>query len=204
MSGGPEEGPGVSGGPSESGATRGSLRDPAIVGRIVRPHALAGELVVEPMSESSMAFEAGSRLWVDGRWMTVLRSRANRGRFVVLLEGIADRDAAEEMRDVELFVESEALPQLDSDRYYVHDLVGCRVEDGEGALLGQVVGVVPGPQDWLEIEKEGVRGLVPMAREIIREVDLEGKRIVVDPPKGLFDATALRTKERSGQKGRSE
>ncbi len=163
--------------------------DPAVVGRVVRPHALAGEVVVEPMASSSAHFEPGAVLWMEARWVTVQRSRPRGDRWVVLLEGIADRDAAEAIRNVELFVDGGSLPELDDDRYYVHDLIGCRVEDPAGADLGMVVAVVPGPQDWLEVERAGERSLLPMARDWLQDIDIDARRIVIDAPQGLEEAT---------------
>ena len=178
----------------------GPPTDPAIVGRVARPHGLSGEVVVKPSNEGSSTFEPGSRLWLNDGWTSVLRCRPDRGRFVVLLEGIEDRDAAESVRGAELMIDGVELPQLEADRYYVHDLVGCRVEDAGGEFLGEVVAVVPGPRDWLEVEKDGTIGLVPMAREILEGVDLDAKRIVVNPPEGLLDATAAPAKERSDRR----
>ena len=168
---------------------RAEPADPAVVGRVVRPHALAGEVVVEPMALSSAHFEPGAVLWMEARWVTVQRSRPQGDRWVVLLEGIADRDAAEAIRDVELFVDGGSLPELDDDSYYVHDLIGCRVEDPTGDDLGTVVAVVPGPQDWLEVERAGERSLLPMARDWLQDIDIDAGRIVIDAPQGLAEAT---------------
>ena len=177
------------------GSERGAPSDPAVVGRIVRPHGLAGEVVVAPVDPSPVSFEPGSIFWLEGRWLPVTRARVdNKGRWVIALEGIADRDAADEIRGTELVVEADELPELETDHYYIYDLVGCRVEDTAGSELGEVVAVVPGPQDRLEIERHGQRSLVPMARALLKEVDLQGRRIVIDPPPGLAEATTLRKK----------
>ena len=171
----------------------GAPSDPAVVGRIVRPHGLAGEVVVAPVDPSPVSFEPGSAYWLGGRRLLVTRARVdNKGRWVIAFEGVADRDAAEEIRGTELVVETDELPELETDHYYIHDLVGCRVEDTVGDDLGEVVGVRSGPQDRLEIERQGHRSLVPMARALLREVDLQGRRIVIDPPPGLAEATKFR------------
>ncbi len=163
--------------------------DPAVVGRVVRPHGLAGEVVVDPADSGSLQFEPGTRLWLAGRWREVARSRVKNGRWVVGLGGVGDRDAAEALRAEEIAVEAAELPELASGRYYIHDLVGCRVEDPAGADLGEIVGVVPGPQDWLEIEQDGERSLVPMVPPLLKEVDVEARRVVIDPPSGLAEVT---------------
>lgn len=105
------------------------------------------------------------------------------------LGGVGDRDAAEALRGEEIAVAAADLPELAGGRYYVHDLIGCRVEDPAGADLGEIVGVVGGPQDWLEIEQDGERSLVPMVEPLLKEVDIEARRVVIDPPPGLAEVT---------------
>ncbi len=173
-----------------SGASeRGAPSDPAVVGKVARPHGLAGDIVVAPM-DSSASCAAGDTFWLSGSWRRVSRCRVdNKGRWVMRLDGVADRDAAERLRGATLVVEADELPALGEGHYYIHDLVGCRVLNPAGDDLGEVVAVVPGPQDWLEVECDGARSLVPMARALLQEVDVPGRRIVIDPPPGLAEAT---------------
>jgi len=163
--------------------------DPAVVGHVVKPHGLKGEFVIEPADFSSLQFAPGSSLWFQRCWREVLKSRTSGGRWVIAVEGVADRDAAEALRGTELTVEAEALPDLEGARYYVHDLVGCGLENTDGEYLGEVVAIAPGARDWLEVEHDGERSLVPMVREWLTEVNLEERRIVIDPPAGLAEAT---------------
>jgi 16S rRNA processing protein RimM len=105
------------------------------------------------------------------------------------LEGVGSREAAEALRGEELTVEAAELPDLDEGHYYIHDLIGCRVLDPVGKDIGEVVGVVPGPQDRLEIAHRSGRSLVPMVREMLQQVDVEEGYIVIDLPEGLMEAT---------------
>lgn len=173
-----------------AGAGTGPPSDPAVVGRVLRPHGLRGEVVVAPLDASSTTCEVGNATWLAGRWRRVggLR-RDNKGRWVVRFEGVDTHEAAEALRGAEMAVDAAELPQLDEGRYYIHDLVGCRVLDVEGTDLGEVVAVVPGPQDWLEVEHDGGRSLVPMVQALLKDVDVCAGRIVIDPPHGLVDAT---------------
>lgn len=170
-------------------AARRAPSDPAIVGRIVRPHGLAGEVVIELLTPDAECCEPGSELWIAGGWRRVTRCRVdNKGRALTGFDGVADRDAAEALRGADVAVEAADLPALSADSFYIHDLVGCRVEDLAGDAVGEVVAVVNGPQDLLEVEHEGTRSLLPMARDLVHEVDVIERRIVVDLPRGLLDA----------------
>jgi len=174
-----------------SGASdRGAPADPATIGWVVRPHGLAGEVVIEPAGRGAAAPAIDSSAWLCGAWRRVRRLFIdNKGRWVIAFEGIGDRDAAEALRGAEVAIDAAELPPLEEDNYYIHDLVGCRIEDVSGIELGEVVGVVSGPQDLLEIDRGGERCLIPMARDLLREVDIEGRRIVIDAPAGLEEAT---------------
>lgn len=179
-------------------SVNGAPSDPAVVGHVVRPHGLAGEVVVAPVGASPVDVEAGDTFWLAGAWRRVRRCRIdNKGRWVVALDGCSGRDAAEALRGADVMIEADELPQLEDDQYYIHDLIGCRVVDAAGAELGNVVRVVPGPQDQLEVERGGERILVPMARQLLQEVDLRERRIVVQVPPGLVDATRLKQGSRN-------
>ncbi|MGD8331685.1 MAG: ribosome maturation factor RimM [Acidobacteriota bacterium] len=170
-------------------SVRGAPSDPAIIGRVVRPHGLAGEVVIEPAGRTA-APAIDSAAWLGGAWRRVRRLFIdNKGRWVIAFDGIGDRDAAEALRGTEVAIETSELPRLEQDNYYIHDLVGCRIEDVSGNELGEVVAVVSGPQDLLEVARGSERCLIPMARDLLREIDIEGRRIVIDAPAGLEEAT---------------
>lgn len=171
-------------------SARRAPSDPAVIGRIVRPHGIAGEVVIELLTPDADSYAPGAELFIAGGWRQVARCRIdNKGRALVALGGVTDRDAAEALRGAEVTVDAEELPALAADRYYVHDLVGCRVADVAGNEIGKVVAVVNGPQDMLEVEHRGTRSLLPMARDLLREVNVGERRIVVDAPPGLLDLT---------------
>jgi len=163
--------------------------DPVVIGRVLRPHGLVGEVIVDPTDSRTVHFEPGTCLWMAGSWREVIRCRAQGDRWIVRLGGVADRDEAGTLRDEEISVEAAGLPDLGSGCYYIHDLVGCRVENPTGVKLGEIVAVVPGPQDWLEIAQHGERSLVPMVGALLKEVNVEARLVVIDPPAGLVEAT---------------
>ena len=141
------------------------------IGRVGRPHGVDGAFVVEGGSEDPARFEVGAKLLVDGEPATVVVSRRiGKGRRAIKL----DRPAA---RGAELTVARTDLPSLKPGAYYVADLVGLWVENG-GTLLGVVVDVLPAPaNDNLELDS-GL--LVPLVEDAVVEVDLEGRRIVLN------------------------
>jgi 16S rRNA processing protein RimM len=142
------------------------------VGRVGKPHGLDGGFFVEGASERQDVFAEGATLYAEGERATVLTSRrGSGGRPVIRLDRHVDRGA-------ELAVARATLPSLtDADEFYVFQLVGLRVEEESGRLLGRVREVLEYPgNDVLELDSGAS---LPLVEACVRKVDLAGGRIVV-------------------------
>jgi len=141
------------------------------VGRVGRPHGTDGAFVVEEASDDDRRFDVGAVVIVDGAPARVtLMRRVGSGRRAIRLDRPVPRGA-------ELSVRLRDLPPPEPDSYYAFQLVGLDVVDDEGTPVGVVAEEMPGPaNDNLEL---GDGRLVPMIEDAIREIDLEGRRIVV-------------------------
>ncbi len=141
------------------------------VGRVGRPHGTDGAFVVEQASDDDRRWDVGAVVIVDGAPARVtLMRRVGSGRRAIRLDRPVPRGA-------ELSVRLRDLPPPEPDSYYAFQLVGLDVVDDEGTPVGVVAEVMPGPaNDNLEL---GDGRLVPMIEDAIREIDLEGRRIVV-------------------------
>jgi 16S rRNA processing protein RimM len=160
------------------------------VGRIVAPHGLRGEVKVQPLTDFPERFSRGSYLWLDGSPRRVIESRWQ-GRLVCLkLEGVDTRTDAEQLRDKELML-PEAQDLAGSERYYLHDIVGLRVEDEAGSELGRVTDVLStGANDVYVVRGERGELLLPAVEDVIKEIELSKKKLVVELLPGLeFRAT---------------
>ncbi|MBE0453382.1 ribosome maturation factor RimM [Roseovarius autotrophicus] len=111
------------------------------------------------------------------------------GALTAQLSGVATKEQADGLRGVRLHVPRECLPALPDDEFYHADLIGLEVFDTGGAPLGRVKAVLNhGASDLLEIHGPGLTStvLLPFTREAVPTVDLGARRIVADPPEGLF------------------
>lgn len=164
------------------------------VGRVVRPHGVRGEVLVEiSTDEPAQRYAVGSTLVTDRPdpgALTVAAQRPHQGRLIVAFSQVPDRDAAEALRGTLLRVDSGSVaPSADPDEYHDHQLLGLSVVDPAGQLVGELVRIDHAPAaDLLVVERPGARSaLVPFRKEFVPEVDLLGRRIVIDPPPGLLD-----------------
>jgi 16S rRNA processing protein RimM len=172
-----------------------------VVGRILRPHGIRGELVVEVRTdEPEVRFAAGSTFDVGpaedklgspvGTALTIESVRWHQGRPLVFFAEVPDRDVAEEMRGLLLWVDSAdiAAPE-DPDEFHDHQLVGLDVVTTGGEKVGVVARIDHAPaSDMLVVRKEDrTTALVPFVRAIVPTVDVAGGRVVIDPPGGLLD-----------------
>jgi 16S rRNA processing protein RimM len=164
-----------------------------VVGRIGRPHGLRGEVTVQVTTDDpDERFAAGAVLGTDpaGRGpLTVVSMRRSGPVLVLGFDGIADRDAAETLRGTSLTLDASLLPvPEDPDEFYDHQLVGLSVVDQAGTVLGTVTEVwhPPAAPVLAVTRTDGSEELVPFVSAIVPIVDLDGGRLVVDPPDGMF------------------
>lgn len=146
------------------------------VGRVVRPHGIRGEVIVELVTNRTERLAPGSRLLAGEREVEVAGSRPHKGRFIVAFAGVADRNAAESLRGAVLRAE----PLSDPDALWVHELIGAVVVDRAGRDHGTVEAVEANPAADLLVLSSGA--LVP----VTFVVEAGGGRVVVDPPAGLL------------------
>jgi 16S rRNA processing protein RimM len=155
------------------------------IGVVARAHGVRGEVRIALHNPASAALERAEAIFVGGREHAVLSARpVVGGAYLIVLDGVTDRDRAAALRGQPVEVGRDDL-DLDDDEVLLIDLVGCRVELTDGSDWGVIAGVETGPQDRLIIHHGDVERQLPVADPFVIEVDLEGRRVVVDPPEGL-------------------
>ncbi len=148
------------------------------VGRIIKPHGIRGEVIVDLVTnrpEERLA--PGVVLASDAGDLEVLRSTPHQQRWIVAFAGVGDRNRAEELRGTVLRAEP---IEGDEDTLWVHELVGTLVYDVNGLLYGRVREVEANPASDLLVLPQG---LVPLTFVIERRPG----RVIIDPPEGLIE-----------------
>lgn len=162
-----------------------------VVGRIVRPHGVKGEVAVDPATDRpAQRFAVGTRLTSSrGPALRVRSARPHAGRWLLAFDTVVGRDGAEALRGVDLRADLTPDDLADGDDYADVALVGCRVHDLEGHDVGGVVDVEHLPMQDLLVVTTGDDATVriPFVAAIVTDVDLDAGVLTVDPPGGLLD-----------------
>jgi 16S rRNA processing protein RimM len=167
-----------------------ALRDPVLIAEIGAAHGIRGEVRVKAHTADPDAIgDYGPLYAADGRAFTIERGRPLKDdMLVVKFAGIADRNAAETLTRVKLYVERAALPEPEEDEFYYADLIGLAAVTTAGEPLGRIIALHNfGADDLLEVRPEtGQSVLVPFTKAVVPSVDIAGGKVTIDPPVGLF------------------
>ena len=169
------------------------------VGRVLRPHGVRGEVVVEVLSDVPGRLDRGRSVLAareeggPARPLEVAAHRPHKSGALLVFAGIDDRDAAEGLRGLWLEVDRSQVPAAPPGTYYHYELLGCRCYDGDRGL-GEVVDLLEDGGGLLLIVADGEQRVpLPFVERFLREIDVEAGRIVFDLPPGLLDACASRS-----------
>jgi len=161
------------------------------VAQIGPAHGTRGEVRLKSFTADPMAIKDYGLLETeDGTATVVIESlRPAKSHWIAQLRGVRDRNAAERLANLRLFVPRDRLPAAETDEFYHADLIGLAAVATDGRALGTVVAIHDfGAGAILELRQEGRRDTVmlPFTTATVPVVDVAGKRIVVEPPEGVF------------------
>jgi 16S rRNA processing protein RimM len=179
------------------------------VGVVTGPHGVGGAVRVKSFTQHPEDVAAYGPLADEtGRRHLELRLLGvTKGVLIARLTGVEDRNRAEQLRGLRLYLPRSALPPPEAEEYYHADLIGLAAALGDGTPLGRVRAVHDfGAGDTLEIERPGAPpAMVPFTRAIVPIVDVEAGRLVVEPPPGLLGEPEARNDplpQREGENNR--
>lgn len=166
------------------------------LGEIVGAHGVRGEVRIRTHTERPRDIAAYGPLTdaAGRRNFTLEVTSVAEGFARARIPGLVDRNAAEVLKGIRLYVEREKLPAIAEDEFYHADLVGLAAERADGLRLGRVVAVVNfGGGDLLEIADESKETVyLPFTRAIVPVIDVAAGRVVVEPPAGFTTAEDAR------------
>jgi 16S rRNA processing protein RimM len=165
--------------------------DRIVVAQIGAAHGIRGEVRLFSFTGDPMAVAGYGPLETEdgSRSFEIEAVRPAKDHLVARLRGVHDRDAAEQLRNIKLYVPRSRLPPPDEEEYYHADLVGLAVVARDGSALGTVVAIQNyGAGDLVEVAPAagGPTVMLPFTETVVPVVDIAAGRLVVEPPEGLL------------------
>jgi 16S rRNA processing protein RimM len=180
--------------PSLNNSTTAEAPTRLRVGVITGMHGLRGALRVRPDNPDSETLEQVRRVFLEDpagavREYRLLRAeRFNRTVIRVMLEGVGDPDAAAALRGSTIAVAFEDLPAKAPGEFYHYEAIGCEVATTDGRRLGVIEEVIAtGANDVWVVRDGDLEVLVPVIDNVVKSIDLDGRRMVVEAVPGLLD-----------------
>lgn len=162
-----------------------------VIGEFVGPFGIHGEVKLRPLTDFPERFERTPTIYVGDEHTAYRIEHAHMHKQLVLLQlvGVADVDAAERLRGEQVWIPASELTPLQEDQFYLHDVVGLRVQHVNGQPLGVVTDVVStGASELFVIrDPQGKEVLLPVVKSFVKQIDFAQGTVLVDPIPGLFD-----------------
>lgn len=164
------------------------------VGKIINTHGIRGDLKVLRVSDFEERFEIGNTLFLVTdekvvRELEIDGHRIHKGFDLVHFKGLDNINDVEHFKGSALKIKESQLTELDENEYYYHEIIGCEVFTTDGVSIGQIKEILaPGANDvWVVKQAKGKDILIPYIEEVVREIDVAAKRIVIQPMEGLLE-----------------
>ena len=156
--------------------------DKLVIGEVLKPQGILGALKVKPYVDDVNRFSALKRVFIGGREYKVVKTTIAADAVIVMLSGVADRNAAELFRGKFLEVEREDAAPLEEGRFYVVDVLGCDVVSEKGETFGKVTDIQS--KSYADIytlrAPDGREIMFPLLKDVLVKIDVEKGVVIVD------------------------
>jgi 16S rRNA processing protein RimM len=165
--------------------------DRVLLGEIGAAQGLKGEVRLRSYTQDPSAIARYGALGDEhGGTIEIESLRVTPKALIARIKGVTTRERAEALNHTKLYIARGRLPTRDEEEWYHADLIGLAVVNSDGAPIGTVIAVQNfGAGDLIEVKPAagGPTLLIPFTRDAVPEVDVEGGRLVLVPPEGLFE-----------------
>ncbi|MEE6131289.1 MULTISPECIES: ribosome maturation factor RimM [Priestia] len=166
------------------------------VGKIVNTHGIKGEVrIISTTDFAEERYEVGNKLYlfqekqVEPVEVVVATHRKHKNFDLVSFEGYPNVNDVEKFKNSMIKVSEDQLSELEDGEFYFHEIIGCIVKTDEGQELGKIKEILtPGANDvWVIKGKGGKEILIPYIDEVVQEINIEKKEIMITVMEGLLD-----------------
>ena len=161
------------------------------IGQIVNKNGLKGVVKVNPFTDDISKFEELKYVYIqlksELKKVKIEQVRYNKNQVLLKLEGIDSIEEAEKYRNFYLKTEKESQEDLGEDTYYIVDLIGIDVYSDKNEYLGKIEDVFPTGSNDVYVVKDnlGKQILIPAIADVVKEVDLKNKKMIINLIPGL-------------------
>ena len=150
------------------------------IGKVIKAQGIKGEVKLSCYVDDAVMLKTVKQLYIGSKTYTVTHFRADGAFCYFLLDGVADRNAAEALRNWTVYADKESVT-VSEDRYFIDDLVGCVVALDDGKTVGTVKEILQnGAADVFVCDGDGCEILFPFLKDLILNVNVDAKLITVD------------------------
>lgn len=164
------------------------------IGKIVNTHGIRGEVKVVRITDFEERFRVGETAYISKEKNELVPviidgHRIHKGFDLVHFENFDNINDVEKLKGSFLQIKEAQLTELEEHEFYYYEIIDCDVLTVKGEMVGTIKEILsPGANDvWVIKPLKGKDILIPYIEEVVKEVDIENKRVVIDPMEGLLD-----------------
>jgi 16S rRNA processing protein RimM len=164
-----------------------------LMGKVIRPHGLGGHLRVSSYARSEESFLGAGKVFFRTRdgdlaGRAVHSVHPHKGVFLMKVDGIDTLEEAESFRGADVLVRKDAIDREREGEYFWHEIIGIRVYLNTGVYVGEVSHILPtAGYDLYVVRREESEVLIPAVHEVVKEIDLAHRRMIVSDAMGLLE-----------------
>ena len=163
------------------------------VGKIINTHGLRGDVKIVTWTDYPEDFEEIDRVYIKRKTgdevLNISYVKYQKNNIIVKFKEIADINEAEKYKNLIVYADRNDLPELEEGAHYIADLIGLEIVSEDGKHIGELVDVFnTGANDIYDVKRSGKKNLLlPVIDEVVKDIDLENKKITVHVMEGLDD-----------------
>ncbi|WP_405102235.1 ribosome maturation factor RimM [Oceanobacillus sp. FSL H7-0719] len=163
------------------------------IGKIVNTHGIRGEVKVKRISDFEERFTSGEKVYLETETelipLTIAAHRVHKGFDLIQFEEFNNINDVEKYKGMMLQIKETQLTELTEHEFYYYEIIGCEVFTLDGEIVGKVKEILaPGANDVWVVQRKGKKdALIPYIGQVVKEIDVQNKKVRIEPMEGLLD-----------------
>lgn len=160
------------------------------VGKIINTHGLKGDVKVLPLTDDIKRFSKLKNVYIgeNKKKLEVSKVWYNKGYAMLAFKEYENINDVEKFKNEIIWIDEKDKIKLPKDSYFIHDLIGMEVYLKDESYLGKIEDVLtPGANDVYLVKNKGKQYLIPAIKDVVKNIDIEEKKMIIDPIEGLID-----------------